>query len=290
MKRKKLRSIFRKNIIAIQRHSHRAFLVDSEEDIHQLRLAFKKTRAFARLLSFADSVDRRKSLTGLKEIYRAAGKLRDLQILQQSVSAHSEILNIRDSLYLKSLASRIVGAKATVYSLIQGFSFDSVVATLLKKIPPKVRMKVVREYIENRLAAISVNLLKRLNDVQIHQVRRLLKDIDYCMASLPANKNGLTRLRKGRRKIKKLASLLGAYHDACVSETHLRSAASDTQEAGEATILRKLKKKNTFQKHLLKETVIQQLYIFKYETLPSLRISKDREWYAWSGRADCPKD
>ena len=72
----------------LQQHINKIAVHFDTEDIHQFRITYKKLRAFFRMLSLQNNIE--KAITPskkLKKVYTLLGTIRDLQLQQQRTIA-----------------------------------------------------------------------------------------------------------------------------------------------------------------------------------------------------------
>src|SRR6266498_471691 len=80
MKRQALEEVANKYIHNIEKHSNRLPGSFDAEDIHDLRVGYKKIRAFLRLLQLESHAGDLQLPPPLKSVYQTAGKVRDIQL------------------------------------------------------------------------------------------------------------------------------------------------------------------------------------------------------------------
>ena len=83
MKREALEQVVDKHISNIEKHSNKLPGSFEEEDIHDLRLNYKKVRAFMRLLQVEKDASRLHIPDKLRSLYHHCGTVRDWQLFLQ---------------------------------------------------------------------------------------------------------------------------------------------------------------------------------------------------------------
>src|SRR5689334_22039732 len=90
MKRKYLEEVIHKHGHRIKKYGNQLPGYFEEEAIHELRLEYKKLRAFVRLVQMEAGASRQLTIPpALKKIYHAAGAVRDLQLFIPQVKDYT---------------------------------------------------------------------------------------------------------------------------------------------------------------------------------------------------------
>lgn len=236
-----------------------------EEAIHKWRVAYKKLRAFVRLLNQENSIIERISISKkLKKTYTTLGAIRDLQLQEHRIvnSLPNDFVNIDG--YIKSL-------KKEIKSLIRKLKKQP-----LKKIIAKC-IKCMKASLPDSLSFGTLFyfiLLKRLNanaiiasvqtsDNNIHEIRKNLKDIFYIIewyASLEQNKLDKKETSiKENSPIEQLLLKLGEFHDYCTAIALLNGRILLDIERGELQVLGQIKELWIKEKQSMKESLLLQL-------------------------------
>ena len=158
------------------------------ESIHKLRVEYKKLRAFLRMISEEKEGGEKIKIPGkVKKGYYIAGSIRDLQLQHQFILLITKEEIKKPLQYLKLLERGIEELKPR-------FSFVPI-AEGLKKIKQKsnevsnekLRPEVPAKFINTNCSAI-VEIINSgdFTDINMHSVRKYLKDIFYTMQELKA--------------------------------------------------------------------------------------------------------
>ena len=151
------------------------------ESIHQLRVRYKKLRAFLRMVSVKNECGKKINLPKkLKNAYHIAGEIRDLQLQRQRlltitkeeikpVKAYNKILQLNIQ-KLKEKFKRISLGKTIKKSTGKAKLFAG------EKINTTCAGKFIRD---NAAAIIAIITSGSLTDAYIHEIRKRLKDIFY---------------------------------------------------------------------------------------------------------------
>jgi CHAD domain-containing protein len=179
----------------------------SEEEIHELRVTYKKLRAFLRLAAFVRGNVKGITPRKLKDLYQAAGVIRDYQLHEKEIidDTGCDLGNYAHFLTLRIEESKIKLCKIS----------ESVIdKTIIKKISARLPKKISKKAQWNYLAAKEKELLQVAagvhTDIRLHSIRKTIKDILYLLDILGLEKSYSKRRIK---KYKKLSDALGLYND-----------------------------------------------------------------------------
>jgi CHAD domain-containing protein len=187
-------------------------------DFHQLRLGIKKLNAFLDLVAFCSKdFNRKKILKPFTEIFRKAGKIRELQIEQLTIRKHNTKGFLKE--YSTKLKLEISTEKSGFFILV-----NKLYPKIRKKqeelitYPIEINTKNCKEYFRKKSVNIEKIISKRrLKRKKLHQLRKQLKTFNYNLKALfSENKATKTPLKSG------LTSLLGKWHDCEVLLQHLK--------------------------------------------------------------------
>lgn len=179
----------------------------SEEEIHELRVRYKKLRALLRLAAFVSGNGKGVMPRKLKHLYRAAGVVRDYQLHKKEIidDTGCDLNKYSHFLILKIDESKIKLCKV----------FDSIIEKkIIKKISAHLPKKISKKAQWNYLAGKQKELLQVATgvrtDIRLHSIRKTIKDILYLLDILDLEKSYSKRRIK---KYKKLSDALGIYND-----------------------------------------------------------------------------
>jgi CHAD domain-containing protein len=219
----RLREMIEEQRQALLAHDPGTRLGDDPENLHQHRVAARRTRAFLRATRNAlDPVWRRSLLGPLRELGGVTGPMRDLDVLLEHVRGELRGLGEPDrsggDLLLALLEREHEMARRTLLAALDGIGYRLLHARL--RLPPRLAAGLV---------AVVDRLGKHPGENEIHALRIMLKRVRYA-AELAAPE------RKARREFladaKVLQDLLGEHQDAVVVEQYLRaSTVSDAASA-----------------------------------------------------------
>ncbi len=217
---------------ALLGHDPGVRLGDDPENLHQHRVAARRTLAFLRAArGYVDPVWRR-SLAGLLgELAEATGPVRDLDVLLDHVRDEVGGLDDPDraaaGMLVATLELELETARRRLLDALNGDGYRTLLLRL--RLPPRLAPGVSSVPLEriarkelDRLGKVAGRLGKHPDEKAVHRLRIALKRARYAAElSAPKGKAGRRFLADARA----LQTLLGEHQDAVVAEQRLRSAA-----------------------------------------------------------------
>lgn len=194
-----------------------------QEPVHRFRVAYKKWRAFLRMLRQVDHTLDARMPADSKAVYRAMGALRDTQ-LQQALVLHAFLSNMSEvegyRQYLEHAVSELVIPlkKKEVVPV-----FESACKKLTEGIDENIDRDGFLRYLwDNWHLAGTLAAKTDITDEELHQVRKILKDSCYNLSIFPAWLPEMKETFADTGELDKLATRLGTYQDLTVSLSMLR--------------------------------------------------------------------
>lgn len=263
MKKRELERVVDKHVGQMKKFSRAIPGYFVAEDIHELRVSYKKLRAFLRLLH-ADKFNQSLHIPAkLKSLYHAAGQVRDIQLfLSQIHTGHdSSAPQYRDS-----LLHQLFENKEKLVKEIEKTDFEDIAKTIRQHLPSNMRDNTIRKFIHGKVAAIHIILLavERVND--LHSIRKHLKDIIYNIRIFK-NQWGMSFpvvAWKSEKYLFDIAERLGDFNDECLALRFLHNDNSTLLPESELQIIQhwrndRLQKKEEHQLYLMQQ--VQQLQL-----------------------------
>lgn len=251
MKQGKLKKIVDKRISGIQQSSRKIIAGRKNDDVHGFRVAFKKYRAFVRLLDEPKN-DKEISLPlKLKRFYRYAGALRDKQLYCEQMNSKSGISNPG---FTKALPLEIKTRRKILIRHIHDFSFQKFREAAENKLPEKVTAKSIGKYFRKKINKIDKLSSNIDTDESIHSVRKCMKDLLYNAKALKHFRVARAVLEK-EKKYEGIMEMIGSYNDVRISLSFLRKDISKNSNSKEELQFVKnelLKKKGQLKKEILR--------------------------------------
>jgi CHAD domain-containing protein len=228
----RLRAMIEAQRRAMLEHDPGTRLGSDPENLHQHRVAARRTRAFLRAARRYVDPDWAQSLNGpLRELGRVTGPVRDLDVLAEHMQGESEGLDQAERAGADVLKARLENERASARRELLHALDDDSYRVLLARLRGRPRLAAdVSTVPLDRIAhkayrrvVLAVDNLGSAPDAgAVHQLRIKLKRARYA-AELAATAGG-----KGERfleRAKVLQSLLGEHQDAVVAERRLRELA-----------------------------------------------------------------
>lgn len=206
------------------------------EGVHQLRVEVKRLRAFYKLIErIAPSFASKPNAGSLRELYRAAGTLRDIDIFQAITVAQLDRLDLRE--YYNHLKSVELEKRQKFAAVASGFSESTLTGsrTKLRAALAAADDDKIRQRIDKRLLKLAAKLTKTIERNQsdhdgLHAVRKLSKTLRYtldvwilCNVKTPASGTAALRL-------KQTYNALGEWHDHVVALESLKRCLKDRSD------------------------------------------------------------
>ena len=230
------------------------------EDIHHFRVATKKLRAFLRLAI----PGRRPVLPGrLREYYRSLGVIRDLQLQEQRLqqACASEFRRLPGySMWLRSQLSLALKKAA---GLASDLLLPNARSRILADLPGDLGPEAIRDFVWKSSTAIRSLLGPELSDEQMHQLRKILKDLSYNHRFIADESAQILppALTAGKEKIEPLLLLLGRFQDYCTAIELLGQSGDDTETKLLAGISREWEKEKEMAGRQFRTTYVPMLRI-----------------------------
>ncbi len=205
---KRLTKNISKRLNTLERSARKVAAAHNEEDIHKLRVAYKKLRALLRMAASAGYATR--IPPALKKLYEAAGDIRDLQLHQRAVHAYFQQYNTLPEHYLQHIQHEITEAIISFNKMYKQVSFKRVYKLAFEHLPVKLSRKELINWHSQHVNTIKAMSNSTVTDESIHEIRKHLKDLIYTSAYLSSGET-----------YTEPAELLGAYMDSCVLVTFM---------------------------------------------------------------------
>lgn len=199
------------------------------EAVHHFRVDYKKLRAFLRMMAFAPGAGGEIKLSKqLKNIYRKAGELRELQLQLQRTSSTTGENKQSSPRYTRLLKAEIEKLKPALHEM-----FDAAPVKACKRetdplLPASFLPVHFKKYAQRQWLLTANNIrAPRYNDDTLHSIRKLLKDLFYNLE----NYKGLARQQlsvsvcreKDEAYFGELLTALGSFQDLCNAIALLRA-------------------------------------------------------------------
>lgn len=187
-----------------------------KEDLHQLRVNYKKFRAFTRLLFFNSQDKRFKFSKKIKLLYHTGGCIRDYQLQQDRIKKLSKMKHLPHG-YISFL-------KRSIHSFqnkFAGISYKKAISKnknrLAESLPLPVSPELFGLFFKQQWSLIHAIVKQQsFTDEHLHGIRKYLKDIHYnqeLYCGLFTKTDNLVFPVKDIQQVKTLLELLGDHQD-----------------------------------------------------------------------------
>ncbi len=214
-----IKNITNRHYLNLKKHFKKVKKRFDDEAIHQLRVEYKKLRAFLRLISGVNGRKETAKISGkLKQCYAVAGSIRDLQLQQQRILDISKQEPKKPWGYIDLLQQHINRLKPDLEKLLVKKVIEKKKKKIDTIIPPALQLSDFKNYTEKIRASIfHIVEQENINDEDIHKVRKLLKDLFYNLKELARIEEGVIALNgiagKNEMYFDQLLEEIGNYQD-----------------------------------------------------------------------------
>ncbi|WP_127128816.1 CHAD domain-containing protein [Pseudoflavitalea rhizosphaerae] len=181
--------------------------------IHDLRVAYKKLRAFVRLMQ--EEVRSLQIPDDLKLLYRSCGTVRDLQLVIERLKEYKEEIPG----FIRGLHHELFTAKELLVLHIEDIAVRKSVKEIEEGLPAELTEEMVRQFIQRKVATIHILLLALEHEEELHAIRKVLKDLVYVKKILESDLHFKYPFWewKNDAKMESLTTQLGDLNDAHIA-------------------------------------------------------------------------
>jgi|GEM_PF-677188 CHAD domain-containing protein len=222
MKGKELEKIVDKYLRSLEKYCRNIPGSFTVEDIHELRVGYKRLRAFLRLCSEDPRARHLEIPEPLSEVYRAAGAVRDLQLFISNITLFAKVHFLLPE-FAKCMNHQLFKAKEQLVKKIEKVDWDKVSKSIKQELPSHLGDSIIRQFVNRNVAGIHILQLAAEREKDLHDVRKKLKDLllvnrvfehDWGISfPFPPWKN--------EKQVNVLAEKLGEFNDECIGQTYL---------------------------------------------------------------------
>lgn len=151
------------------------------EAIHQIRVEYKKLRAFLRMLSSSPSVTHEINVPKkLKRLYSVCGEIRDLQLQQEQIKEIRKDIPGKAHPYQKALKRQIDHLTSKLHALLDKKPATSGKRKTMRDIPDLFTVQDFKRYTRRQWTSVrSILHSKNRTDDDLHTIRKWMKDLFY---------------------------------------------------------------------------------------------------------------
>ena len=255
MKRKELEKVIEHHTAQLEKYALQIPGSFAVADIHELRVEYKKIRAFLRLL-FAGN-DEKKLMGKLEKMYKAAGRVRDLQLFLPLLPQNTQKKQPLPR-FIQCLHQQLFEAKEQLVKEIEKIEWHKVTANIKKFLPAVMDDNMIQQFVHRKVASINVILLAIETEKDLHLIRKHLKDLVHNIKifrqhwgiSFPAT------AWKSEKMLNDIAAALGDFNDLCISAGFFNSCCMEIIPGEEKKLVKTWEGKWLQQKEETKKQLI----------------------------------
>jgi CHAD domain-containing protein len=226
MKSSDLEKVLARYCEDIRKHGEKIPGHFEKEDVHELRVTYKKLRAFMRVIRMDKETEGKPEIPGkLTDLYAAAGPVRDLQLFISEIEVYAKENGLDLSSYLSILNKKLFDAKQELVKAIEKETFAKSFDKLRTELPDSLQEETPVKFIRVKAAAIQIIVMVADSDDDLHSIRKQLKDILYTLRIFELDWKLIfpRSVWKNEEELDALGSLLGNYNDLYIANSFLHS-------------------------------------------------------------------
>ena len=194
---------------------------NSHKSLHEIRVNLKKIKALFKLLKFSNKyTGKLKGYKFLRKIFKAAGVIRDIEVIQSIESNYK--IDINKSLNNSRIKSKKVLIKLFIKKIPKYTKKLRALLNNSKKYFNKISNEVVKVYLDEQQEKLKLSLkhilkYSKINELELHSLRKDLKLILYTRDTVSEFN------LKNNYYYNSLQNLLGKWHDKKVAIHYFKS-------------------------------------------------------------------
>lgn len=261
MKRQALEDVVTRYIEQIEKHSDRVPGNFDKEDIHDLRVGYKKIRAFLRLLQLQKDSGNLQMPIELRAVYQTSGKVRDLQLFLVQIGNAINVASL--PVYCKCCNQQLFANKEQAVKAIEDIQFKKVIHSIKKELPGHLQPETLRKFMQQKMAAIHIVLLVADHEEHLHTIRKHLKDIIYVIRIYEHDLEASFPIQEytNEKQLSDMAARLGDFNDCCIAVSLLQTLCVNERMCNEKTLLQQLQQNWVFQKEEQQKKLLQEVQV-----------------------------
>jgi CHAD domain-containing protein len=265
MKRQALEDVVSRYIEQIEKHSDRVPGNFDQSTIHDLRVGYKKIRAFLRLLQLESHAGDLQMPVKLKAVYQTSGKVRDLQLFLVQISLATDAASL--PFYCKCCNRQLFACKEQAVQAIEEVQFKKVIHSIKKELPGHLHPDTLRKFMQQKMAAINIVLLAADDEKDLHTIRKHLKDIIYVIRIYENDLETPFPIQEyaNEKELSDMAARLGDFNDCCLAVSLLQTLCAGESMNNEKQLLQQLQQSWMRQKGEQQKKLLQEVQVLKAE-------------------------
>lgn len=265
MNQKQIKYIANKHYRELKKHIKKVAADFDVEDIHQFRVAYKKLRAFLRMISNKDIESRKIKISKkLKKAYHIAGAIRNVQLQRQRIIEATEKELKKPVDYLTLLDKEIDRLKPQFAEIVSKRPVAEMKKKIESAIPGKFSALDLNLFIQKKWdAGYAIIETGHFDDNEIHAIRKNLKDLFYNLKIYDASEQQILSqgLWKGKNEsyFYQLLDEMGAFQDTCTAIALLKDSRLHDLKKDDREQVERIKENWIENKRRMKKLLVKKL-------------------------------
>lgn len=265
MNKKQLKHITGDHYRLLKKHIKKVAENFDADAIHQFRVAYKKLRAFLRLINTGDTRGGKIKISKkLQQVYGIAGSIRDLQLQQERIREITIPGSDRPQEYIDRLQQSMDMLKPAFTGSLPGNPVDKCKRKTDARMPDEFSFQHFCDFVNQKWAFIrSITAHRLLRDDQIHAIRKHLKDLFYNLKVYDEAERVILSTGTWKNKDEayyfQLLDELGSFQDTCMSISYLDKKWINGLNRYNHKVLAEVKKNWLNDKQQLKQMLVHKL-------------------------------
>jgi CHAD domain-containing protein len=232
-----------------------------KEEVHKFRVGVKKLRALLRLLFYNKTGNINKVPSRVKGLYNCLGNIRNLQLQEERIVQFTFRSNVWPYNYVGFIGSEQQVWKREAGRYKQKKLVKRNEAIRIRKGMKKPDKKQLKAYAIHQSALLqNLLLVEHFKDDDLHELRKILKDILYNWKLIKHYITPLLPLFLEKREdVEAFTVILGEFQDACISLEFLGKEFYPYPESTEDLILKDFRKEVESNKLYLKKRILNMI-------------------------------
>jgi CHAD domain-containing protein len=229
MNREQIKHITNNQYRKLKKHIKKVAEDFDMEAIHQLRVEYKKLRAFLRMLSHQrETSGEIKVSKTLKGLYTISGSIRDLQLQQKRIQEATKNEQKKPKAYLTLLQKEMDSLKPELSEILLENPVNGSKKKTDAAIPNEFPLSSFKNFVQQKWAAVNAIIISgHFSDDNVHLVRKNFKDLVYNLKLYKGVEHEIlsASIHKGKdeKYYSQLLEELGSFQDKCTAIALLRS-------------------------------------------------------------------
>jgi len=259
MNRQALEQVIRRHLHHIEKYCDQIPGSFAAEAIHELRVEYKKSRAFLRLLQHEPDAGKLPMPDAIKTVYKTAGEVRDIQLFLSLINGLPAAGAL--PVFVSGWQKQLFSCKEALVKAIEEANFKKITSSIKKELPDQLQDDTIQQFMHEKIAAIRIILLAAEEENDLHDIRKNLKDIIY---NIRLFENDLQipfpiPTFAGETALSDMASRLGDFNDHCIALGMLQAHTGNHLPAEEQKLLDELQSGWQQQKEKEQQQLLQQV-------------------------------